>query len=61
MSDAQLQRKVKTEWTPNLAYAIGLIASDGCLSLDGRHISFKSLDRELVKKFKFALGVKNKI
>lgn len=34
-------------WTPDLAYVIGLIASDGSLSKDGRHISFTSKDEQL--------------
>lgn len=55
-----LQNKVKTEWSPNFAYAIGLITSDGCLHRDKRHMSFSSKDIELIKKFKTALGLKNK-
>lgn len=57
----QLQRKVQIEWSPNFAYAIGLIASDGNLSSDGRHITFVSKDVELVKKFNAALKIDNKI
>ena len=34
-------------WTPDLAYVVGLIASDGSLSKDGRHISFTSKDEQL--------------
>ncbi len=48
-------------WTPQLAYAVGLIATDGCLSNDGRHIDFTSKDRSLVETFKKCLGLKNKI
>lgn len=57
----QNQEKVKIEWSPNFAYAIGLITSDGCLSSDGRHIQFVSKDLELVEKFKIALAITNKI
>lgn len=57
----QNQEKVKIEWSSNFAYAIGLIASDGCLSSDKRHIQFVSKDVELTKKFKIALGITNKI
>ena len=57
----QLQRKVHIKWSPNFAYAIGLITSDGNLSSDGRHITFASKDIELVKKFRVALKINNKI
>lgn len=53
--------KVSTVWTPELAYAIGLIASDGNLSSDGRHIIFTSKDIEQTKTFANCLGIKNKI
>jgi hypothetical protein len=35
--------KVRIEWSPEFAYAIGLIATDGCLYNDGRHINFTSI------------------
>ncbi|KKT28812.1 MAG: Intein-containing protein [Candidatus Yanofskybacteria bacterium GW2011_GWA1_44_21] len=47
-------------WTPDLAYATGLIATDGNLSPDGRHMTFKSADRQLVQTFKKCLNLKNK-
>jgi len=53
--------QVSTRWSRGLAYAIGLIASDGCLYRDGRHIDFTSKDLELVKIFKDYLGLGNKI
>ena len=34
-------RREKIKWTPDLAYVVGLIASDGYLSKDGRHISLR--------------------
>jgi hypothetical protein len=37
------------EWTNDLAYLAGLIASDGNLSRDGRHISLTSTDEELLE------------
>ena len=49
--------KVKMEWSSDFAYAIGLIASDGNLSPDGRHILFVSKDEELVHLFIEALKV----
>lgn len=53
--------KVKIKWSPNFAYAIGLIATDGNLSKDGRHINFTSKDKELADLFKVCLKIDNKI
>jgi hypothetical protein len=36
-------------WSSELAYAVGLTATDGCLSRDRRHITFDSKDRVLVE------------
>lgn len=55
------QEKVKIAWSPNFAYAIGLITSDGCLAADERHIRFVSKDLELIEKFKTAFQITNKI
>jgi hypothetical protein len=49
-----------TEWTPTLAYAVGLLATDGCQT-DGRHLAFPSADRELVEILLGCLGKTNKI
>ena len=54
-------RKVGIAWRENLAYAIGLITSDGCLNKDARHIWFSSREFELVENFKRALSLNNKI
>ena len=48
------------EWTPTLAYAVGLLATDGCQT-DGRHLAFPSADRELVEILLRCLGKTNKI
>jgi hypothetical protein len=53
--------KVFIKWSPAFAYCIGLIASDGNLSKDGRHIVFTSKDEELVETFRDCLGLKNKV
>ena len=53
--------KVKIKWSPQLAYAIGLIATDGCLYKDGRHLAFVSKDLQLIKTFNKCLGLKVKI
>jgi|SRR3989344_135195 len=49
--------KVKIQWSPNFAYAIGLLVSDGCLSPSGRHIIFVSKDREQLLNFMKALNI----
>ncbi len=53
--------KIKIKWSPQFAYAIGLIASDGNLSPDGRHIVFTSKDIELIELFQKALGTQGHI
>jgi len=49
------------KWTPELAYIIGLLTTDGNLSKDGRHIDFTSKDRKLVELFRECLHLNNKI
>jgi hypothetical protein len=44
-------------WSPELAYAVGLIASDGCLLNDGRHLDFTSIDIEQIKNISRCLGL----
>ena len=53
--------KVKADWNPKFAYAIGLLATDGNLSKDGRHINMTSKDEQLILIFKDCLGLENKI
>ena len=53
--------KIKIEWSSTFAYAIGLLTTDGNLSIDGRHINFTSKDEELVKIFKRCLRLTNVI
>lgn len=52
--------KVKLEWSPEFAYAIGLIVTDGSLSNDGRHIILVSKDIEMIDNFRKCLGISNK-
>lgn len=54
-------RKVDTTWSPELAYAIGLITTDGTLSKDGRHLALVSKDKQQLENFLQALKLKNKI
>jgi len=44
-------RKKRLVWSANLAYAIGLVATDGCLLGTGRHVAFVSKDLALVRAF----------
>lgn len=53
--------KIKIKWSPKFAYAIGLIATDGNLSKDGRHISFTSKNKKLVETFIDCLNIVTKI
>ncbi len=53
--------KVKIEWSPEFAYAIGLLVTDGCLSSDGRHIDLTSNDEEQLLNFRKCLGIETKI
>ena len=46
------------KWSEEIAYAVGLITTDGNLSGDGRHISFVSKDKDQVENFRLALGLK---
>ena len=43
-------------WSGELAYALGLAATDGCLINTGRHVAFVSTDRELVETFLACIG-----
>jgi hypothetical protein len=55
------RKKEDIRWLPNIAYAVGLIATDGCLSPDGRHLELTSKDIQLLETFKGCLNLKNKI
>lgn len=52
---------VKKIWSTELAYAVGLLTTDGNLSKDGKHINLTSKDLDQIKTFKKCLGLKNKI
>ncbi len=49
------------EWSPLIAYCVGLITTDGCLSGDERHVEFSSKDVELVEYVRHGLGSSNRI
>ena len=56
-----VRRTEEIKWSTELAYIVGLLATDGNLSSDGRHINFTSKDVQLLKTFKKCLKLKNKI
>lgn len=45
-------------WSPETAYAVGLIATDGCLFRDGRRLSVSSKDTELLETLRHCLGLR---
>lgn len=60
-SGARPRRTKPPAWTPDLAYIVGLIATDGNLSSDGRHIDITSKDIEILKHARSILGLTCKI
>lgn len=52
--------RIDFEWTPNLAYVVGLLTTDGNLSSDGRHITMLSSDLQLLKTFCLCLNLSKK-
>lgn len=50
-------RRGAVEWSADLAYAVGLLTTDGSLSKDGRHITFTSRDREQLGNMMRILGI----
>ena len=48
-------------WSADLAWAIGLIATDGNLSPDGRHLMVRSKDRDMLETLRRCLGLTNRI
>jgi hypothetical protein len=49
------------EWTPQLAYAVGLLVTDGNLSGNQRHITMRSVEPLMLETFKKCLGLNSKI
>ncbi len=47
--------RVNCKWSPALCYSIGLLATDGNLSGDGRHIDLTSKDKEQIGTFQNCL------
>lgn len=55
------KKLIDTKWSPNLAYAIGLIATDGCLGKDGLWIDLTSKDKDQLINFNKCIGLDLKI
>jgi hypothetical protein len=49
-------RTLALEWSPTMAYLVGLMATDGCLISGRRQLNFKSEDEQLVRTFLECLG-----
>ena len=49
------------EWNSKIAYAVGLITTDGSLSKDGRHIVLVSTDYQILENFQKCLNFDTKI
>ncbi len=58
---AKPKNKVKIKWSPEFAYAIGLLTTDGNLSSDERHFDMTSKDKEQLENFMRCLNIRNKI
>ena len=48
-------------WNPEIAYLVGIFASDGCLSNNGRHLNITSKDTEILENVRTILGLHTKI
>lgn len=51
----------RTTWSAEVAYVVGLIATDGNLSSDGRHLSIVSKDIALLETVRHCLHLTNRI
>lgn len=49
-------RRKEVIWSPEMAYAVGLLVTDGSLSVDGRHIDLTSRDLEQLHNFMYCIG-----
>ncbi len=53
--------KVEIKWSANFAYALGLLATDGYVSVDGRHVTLTSKDEEQLDNFCRCLNIQVKL
>ena len=56
-----VKRRISEKWSANLAYAIGLLATDGCMASKSTLIDLTSKDREQLKNFCKCVGVDYRI
>jgi len=56
LQSMRYQTKINYRWSDSIAYSVGLMASDGCLQSDGRHLDLTSVDTEQLKNFSKAIG-----
>ncbi len=49
-------RTLPLQWSDAMAYVVGLMATDGCLVSDGRHLSFDTADEQLAITLLRCLG-----
>ncbi len=52
-----IKRRISEKWSPQLAYAVGLLATDGCLSPPFSLIDLTSAEQEQLENFRKCLGV----
>ena len=57
---ARYTYKKQYTWSADIAYIVGLIASDGCLIGDGRHINITSKDIEIINHFRSILNISSR-
>jgi transposase len=56
VSTCLVPKQVFQRWSPELAYVVGLIAADGCLSTRNPNlVSFTSKDTELIQTYQYCL------
>ncbi|KKW10476.1 MAG: Intein-containing protein [Parcubacteria group bacterium GW2011_GWA2_49_9] len=58
---AGMRKYIDTNWSPHLAYVVGIIATDGSIGQKRAYINITSKDRELLEDCRAALNVQNKI
>lgn len=64
MEDSNI--KLNRDWweeisKENLWYLVGLVASDGCLSGDGRHVDITAKERDFLKDLRLKCFIPNKV
>lgn len=55
------KKRISEIWSPKLAYAVGLIATDGCLARHSALVDLTSNDREQLENFIKCLGIELRI